>query len=92
MHAGHAEMLTGMADVVHLVGVGEDATRAVAEHRVVLPGTLPQLVEHLEVLVDVVVARIVCGLIGLAHVAGGRRQIAGDDVPADAPVGEVIQR
>ena len=39
-----------------------------------------------------VVARVVRGLIGLAHIARGRRQIPGDDVPADAAVGEVIQR
>lgn len=39
-----------------------------------------------------VVARIVRGLIGLAHVARRRRQIAGDDVPADAAVGEMVER
>ena len=90
--AGHAEVRAVVADVVHLVRVGEDAALAVADHGVVLPGAFPQLVEHLEVLVGVVVAVVVRGLVGLAHVARRRGQVAGDDVPADAAVGQVVER
>ena len=92
MDSWHAEVRAGVPDVVDLVGVGEHAALAVADDRVVLPGAFPQLVEHLEVLVGVVVAGVVRGLVGLAHVARRGGQIAGDDVPADAAVGEVVQR
>lgn len=64
----------------------------VADDGVVLPRALPQLVEDLEVLVGVVVAGVVGGLVGLAHVAGGGGQVSRDDVPADAAPGEVVER
>lgn len=92
MYPRDAEMGSGMADVVHLGRIGEDPAFGVAHHRVVLPGPFPQLVEHLEVLVGMVVTCIVRRLIGLAHVACGCRKVAGDDVPAHPAVGQVIQR
>ncbi|CQA06555.1 Uncharacterised protein [Mycobacteroides abscessus subsp. abscessus] len=62
-----------VTDVMHLVGVGEDAPCGIADDGVVLPGAFPQLVEHLEILVGVVVPGIVCRLVGLTHVASGGR-------------------
>ena len=91
MDAGNGEVLAEVSDFVHLGGVGEHAGFAVALHRVILPGTLPELVKHLEVFVGHVVAVVVLELIVVAHVAGGGGQVAGDDVPADAAVGEVVE-
>lgn len=84
-------MCSLMADVVHLVGVGEDAPCGIANDGVILPGALPQLVEHLQVLVGVVVAGIVRGLVGLSHIARRGGQIPRDHVPSDPASGEVIE-
>ena len=80
-----------MADVMHLVGIGEDTTRGIADNGVILPGALPELVEHLQVLVGVVIAGIVRGLVGLSHVARRSGQIPRDHVPSDPASGEVIE-
>ena len=72
-------------------GSREDAGLAVAHDGVVFPRPFPQLVEHLEVLVGLVVAVVVLELVVVAHVAGGARQVAGDHVPADPPLGQVVE-
>ena len=64
---------------------------SVVLHRVVFPRAFQQLVDHFEVLVGVVVALVVLHLVFLAHVAGGRGQVPGDDVPAHAALGQVVQ-
>ncbi|OEI67391.1 hypothetical protein Cus16_2991 [Curtobacterium sp. ER1/6] len=90
--AGHVEVRAVVLDRVDLRGVGEDARLAVLDDGVVLPRPLPQLVEHLEVLVGHVVAVVVAQLVGVAHVPGGTRQVPGDDVPADAALRQVVER
>ena len=74
MDAGDLEELAVVVDPVDLRGVGEDAGGAVAEHRVVLPTALPELVTDLEVLVGDVVAVVVVQLVGLADVVGAARR------------------
>ena len=85
-------MLTAVSDVVHFRRVGEHPGGAVAEYRVALPRALPELVEHRQVFVGVVVAVVVRELIVVAHVARGRRQVAGHHVPADPALGQMVQR
>ena len=68
------------------------AVLAVVDHRAVVPRALPQLVEHVEVLVGVLVAQVVRDLALEPEVVGGVRQVRGDDVPADAALGEVVER
>ncbi len=63
----------------------------VADHRVIVPGALPQLVEHLEVLLGDAVAVVMGHLVGEAEVPRGIGQVGGDDVPAESPLGEVIE-
>ena len=65
---------------------------AVAQHGVVLPASFPKLVDHLHVFLGHVVAAVVLRLLRQAHAARGAVEIAGDDVPADAALGQVIER
>ena len=58
---GHLEVLALVLDRVHLGGVGVVGALGVGADGVVLPGALPQLVEHLHVLVGDVVAVVVAG-------------------------------
>ena len=66
--------------------------RGRADHRIVAPTAFPQRVDDLHVLVGQVVAIVMHHLGVETHGARGAVQIAGDDVPADAPVGQVVQR
>ena len=63
----------------------------VVRDRVVVPRALPQLVEHVEVLVGELVAAVVRDLAVEAEVACGVRQVARDDVPAEPPLREVVE-
>ncbi len=74
------------------VRIGKDPALPVAQHGAVLPASLPQLVDHLHVVLGHGIARVVAGLLALAHALRGAVQVAGDDVPADAPVGQMVQR
>ena len=89
---GTVKCLPSMPDLVHLRRVGVDAALPIPHDGVVLPRALPELVEHLEVLVGVVVALVVLELVVLAHVARGGGEVAGHDVPADPALGEVVER
>ncbi|MNZ94136.1 hypothetical protein D3C78_1132370 [compost metagenome] len=91
MEAGHLEVLAVVLDLVDLGRVGEQAALAVAYHRVLLPAALEQLVEHLQVFVGVVVALVVAAQRLLAEVARAAVQVGGDDVPADAALGQMVQ-
>ena len=77
---------------MHLRGIGEDAARAVAQHRVVFPAAFPELVDHLHILLGDGVAVVMRGLPVLPGAARGAVEIAGDDVPSDAALGEMVER
>ena len=59
-------------DAVHLGRIGEDAARAIAQRRVVVPAPLPELVDDLHIFVGDVVAVVVRGLLVLAGAAARR--------------------
>ena len=81
-----------MLDPVDLVGIGETAGRAVAQHRAVLPACLPQFIDHLHVVLGDLVARVVAFLFRQPDFLCGAVEIARHDVPADPPLGQVIER
>ena len=83
--------LTGVFDLVHLVGPGIDALRRVVDHGAVFPAAFPEFVQHLQVFIGLVVAPVVFDLLGQAHGLGRAVQITGDDVPAHAAAGQVVQ-
>ena len=60
-------------------------------NRVVAPTVLPQGVDRLHELVCEVVAVVVAHLGGEPHAAGRTVQVAGHDVPADAPAAQLVQ-
>ncbi|MNZ93852.1 hypothetical protein D3C78_1129430 [compost metagenome] len=91
MIALDVEELAMVTDLVHLARLRVDASLAVGQHGVVFPAAFPELVEHIEVFVGAVVAAVVFDLLPLAQGLGGAFQIAGDDVPADAPLAQVIE-
>ncbi len=88
---GDPEVLADVVDVAHLGRVGVDAPLAVGDHRVVVPGAFPELVEHVQVFVGDLVAAVVGHLVVQAEVARGVGQVGGDDVPADAAAGQVVE-
>ncbi len=88
---GHLVVLADVVDVAHLRGIGVDPVVPVLDHRVVVPGPLPQLVEHVQVLVGDLVAVVVLHLVVVAEVARGVGQVRGDHVPADPPLGQMVQ-
>ena len=83
--------LARVFDLVHFVGPGVDALRGVVEHGVVFPTAFPEFVEHFQVFVGLVVTAVVFHLFGQAHGLGGAVQVAGDDVPAHAATGQVVE-
>jgi hypothetical protein len=78
-------------DAMHFLRPGEHPLRAVTQHRLVFPAALPQLVDDLHVFFGDLVARVVLRLSRISHTLGGAVQIAGDDVPADAPAGQMVE-
>jgi hypothetical protein len=91
-HAVHAEPLALVLDGPDLVGVHVDAALVRAHDRVVVPCRVPQGVGHVEELVAAVVAHVVGQLFGQPVVDRGAADVGRHDVPADPPVGEVIER
>ena len=89
---GHPEVLAHVVDVMHLRRIRVDAVLPVGDDRVLLPRALPQLVEHLQVLVGNVEALVVFDFAVQAEVAGRVGQVRGDDVPADPSLGQMVQR
>ncbi len=81
-----------MADRVHLGRIGEDAAGLVAPHGVVFPALLPELVDDVQVFVGQVVALVMRQLLRQAEIARGAVQIAGDDVPAEAALRQMVER
>lgn len=76
---------------MHLGRIGEQAPGPVAQDRVILPASLPQLVADLHIFVGNVVAVIVRALAREADVLRAAVKIGGDDVPACAPLGQMIE-
>ena len=58
---------------------------------IVLPATLPELVDHLHELVGDGVALVVRKLIVAAEIARGAVKRRSDDVPADPAIGQMVQ-
>src|SRR5262249_58794922 len=81
-----------MDDAVDLLRPGEDSAGAVAQDGVVLPASLPQLVDYLHIFLGDLVAQVMGALPLEAGALGGAVEIAGDDVPADAALGQVVER
>jgi len=86
------EILAVVHDRMDARRIGEHATGLVAPHGVLVPTTLPQLVEHVEVLVGAIVALVVRQLCRQPHRARRALEVAGHDVPAHAAAGQVVER
>ena len=81
-----------MAHPVDLGRIGEYPAFPVAHRGSLLPAPLPQSVHDLHVFVGEVVALVVARLDSQPHAGGRAVEIAGDDVPAGAPTGQMVQR
>jgi hypothetical protein len=79
-----------VADFAYPLRVGERVGGGVPDHRAVVPALFPQRPGHGDVLVGTVVAIVVVQELAEPVRLGGP-QVGGDDVPADAPAGQVIQ-
>ena len=92
MDGAGAEIFSLVRHTMDLRRIGETAVGTVAQHRAVLPTAFPELVGDLEIVLRDLVARIVFHLLRHPHALGGAVEVAGDDVPADPALGEMIQR
>jgi hypothetical protein len=92
VHGVHLVLRAAVVHHVHLGRIDVDAVFLVAQHGAVFPAAFPELVDQRHVFVGQVVAVVVRGLAREAHGARGAVEVAGDDVPADAPAGQVVQR
>ena len=86
------KMLAIMFHFTDPLGVGEHAAECVGLHGVVRPTAFPQFVHDLHIFARDVVAIVVRGLLVAPGAPRGAVEIAGDDVPTDAPIREVIER
>jgi hypothetical protein len=80
-----------VADRMHLRRIGVSAGRAIVNDGVVLPATLPELVDDLHELFGDGVALVMGYLIVAAEVARSAVERRSDDVPADPAVGQMVQ-
>ena len=92
MHGVHLVLLAVVVYQAHPGRVGIHAAGAVPPHRVVGPTAFPQLVDQCHVLVGQVIAVIMRCLPAQANRPSRAVQVTGDDVPADAALGQVVQR
>ncbi|MNL04725.1 hypothetical protein D3C87_1253000 [compost metagenome] len=99
LRRGFAEVITLdlielalVLDLVHFVRLRVDPLLRIVEYRAVFPTAFQEFVEHLQVLVGLVITTVMLDLFAQAHGLGGAVEIAGDDVPADTPATQVIQR
>ena len=92
MDSGHLVVRAVVVDRVHLGGVGVDSALPVLDDGAILPRTLPELVDDLHEFIGEVVALVVSQLARVAQVPRGGFEVAGDNVPADAPACEVVKR
>lgn len=92
MRSFHGVTVAHVADLVHLGRVRVARALAVLDHGALIPGSLPELVGHVHVLLGPGVPLGVIGQPGQAEVARAVVLGAGDDVPGDTAVGDVVQR
>ncbi len=81
-----------VADGPDAVWPGIEALRPVTHHGIVVPASLPELVGHLHEFVGPIVAEIMGDLGRQPRATGGAVLEAGDDVPGDAALGEMVER
>ena len=87
-----AVVFSFVPDPMHLGRVREDSPRPIAQGRVVLPASFPELVDHLHIFVGDVVTVVMRGLPVLAGASGRAVEIAGHHVPADPALGQMVER
>ena len=91
VHTFDAIVRPRMGDGTHPRGIGVDAPQRVPQHGPLLPGLLPELADHLHIFVGHIIALVV-GADGLAsRGARARFHKASDDIPSDAPLGQMIK-
>ena len=77
---------------VDLGGIGEYPPHTVAQDRIVLPASLPELVTHLHIFVGHVIPIVMRALTAKADILRPTIEIGGDDVPTRPSFGQVIER
>src|SRR5215469_2247176 len=87
-----AVILAVMMNFVDLFRMGKNTVFAVAHHRVILPASLPKLINHLHIFVRDVVAQVMSCLCIEAGTPCGAVKITRDDIPAGASLGQMIER
>jgi hypothetical protein len=90
--AGYRVPAPAVADGAHARRLGVDAALTIAQHGVVVPRAFPQLVDHVEEFVRALIALVVQQLRFKPEVARCAVELRSDDVPADAPVAQVVER
>jgi len=91
MRSGYVEVLPHVIDGMDLGRVGVDAALRIAQHGVVFPTALPQLVDHVEILIGQVVALLMGRQPAQAEVESGVGQVRCHDVPGDPPARQMVQ-
>jgi hypothetical protein len=81
-----------MVDRVYFRRIGIEPVVAVRDNSAVLPASFKEFIDDLHIFVREVVAVVVLDLPIEPHRPRGAVEIAGHDVPADTPPGEVIER
>ncbi len=84
-------MLADVVDVTHLARVGVDPPLTVLNHRIVVPRSLPQFVEHIEVFISDLITMVMHHLGVMPEIACGVGQVRRDDVPANPALGQMIE-
>ena len=88
----HGKELSLMVNGMDFPRIAEDLPLSVAQYRPILPASLQQLIDHLQILIGIVIAGVMVGLGLLADIARPALQIGGDDIPAHPPFGQMIER
>src|SRR6516165_2124669 len=86
-----AVILAVMMNFVDFLGIGKNTVFAVAHHRVILPASLPKLINHLHVFVRDVVAQVMSCLRIEAGTPCGAVKITRDDIPSSASLGQMVE-
>src|ERR1700692_2303975 len=84
-------MTSPVPDRMNLCGIGKDSRVAIAADRIVFPASFPQFVTGLEEILRRIIALVMHARGGEPHAARPAGEIAGDDMPADPPIGEMIE-